>query len=94
MRTATCLATVTLALLLPSLALGQTASFDDAVCSNDVRNNFTISDDDLARLNDDGFTILEQHATTFGHAYEQIFAGDLPVYVTADSILYALHPLV
>jgi hypothetical protein len=47
---------------------------------------------ELGQLEAEGFVISEKHAHgTFFHAYETIYREDLPVFVSADSILDAIH---
>ena len=39
-----------------------------------------------------GFTISErQRFPSFVYGYQSIYSADLPVYISADSILYAVH---
>ncbi len=48
--------------------------------------------DELAGLERDGFVISERKAyPSFFAAYRDVYSADLPVYVTADSILHAVH---
>jgi len=48
--------------------------------------------DELDKLGKNGFVISEKkHFPTFAYGYESIYALDLPVYVSADSILHAVH---
>ena len=48
--------------------------------------------DELQKLATNGFVISEKkHFPTFVYGYESIYALDLPLYVSADSILYAVH---
>ncbi|WP_437479725.1 DUF3160 domain-containing protein [Sorangium sp. So ce1014] len=48
--------------------------------------------DELAKLSANGFVISEKKSfPTFVYGYESIYALDLPLYVSADSILYAVH---
>lgn len=47
---------------------------------------------ELAALGQNGFVISErQRFPTFTYGYESIYAQDLPLFVSADSILYAVH---
>ena len=75
------------------LALTTTASAQDApVCMDDIESALTLSDDARAHLDDHDFAILSSNpVSNFTHAYELIYQRDLPVYVTADAILYAMH---
>jgi hypothetical protein len=51
-----------------------------------------LSEEGLETLGKNGFVIAkESRAPTFFNAYESIYKADLPVYVTADSILDAIH---
>jgi hypothetical protein len=53
---------------------------------------FALSDEGLLRLSENGFVIpKEAGAPTFFNAYDSIYQSDLPVYITADSILEAIH---
>lgn len=48
--------------------------------------------DELAKLGKNGFVISEKkHFPTFVYGYESVYAQDLPLYVSADSIMYAVH---
>lgn len=43
-------------------------------------------------LKQNGFVVLDHAAyRTFEVAYEELYMGDLPVFITSDSLLYALH---
>lgn len=47
---------------------------------------------EVAALNQDGFAIVDVgRRMSMGSAYYTIYAGDLPVLVTTDSILHAMH---
>ncbi|MRG93174.1 DUF3160 domain-containing protein [Polyangium spumosum] len=48
--------------------------------------------DEMQKLQKNGFVISEKKRfPTFVYGYESIYALDLPLYVSADSILYAVH---
>ena len=48
--------------------------------------------DELDVLGANGFVISDKKRfPTFGYGYASIYAQDLPVYISADSILYAVH---
>lgn len=48
--------------------------------------------DELAGLSSHGFVITERQSfPSFVYGYESIYAQDLPLYISADSILHALH---
>jgi hypothetical protein len=51
-----------------------------------------LNDQELAAYKKNGFVISQrQKYANFFYGYQTIYAADLPVYVSADSILYALH---
>ncbi len=53
---------------------------------------FALDDDELAALQTHGFVITDrQRLGHFVAGYERIYNADLPVYITADSLLHALH---
>ncbi|WP_437731630.1 DUF3160 domain-containing protein [Sorangium sp. So ce1335] len=55
-------------------------------------SSLALDDDELAKLSKNGFVISEKKSfPTFVYGYESIYALDLPLYVSADSILYAVH---
>ncbi|WP_437776675.1 DUF3160 domain-containing protein [Sorangium sp. So ce1097] len=55
-------------------------------------SSLRLDDDELAKLSKNGFVISEKKRfPTFVYGYESIYALDLPLYVSADSILYAVH---
>lgn len=55
-------------------------------------SNLGLSDGELSELGARGFVIAtRQQFPTFTYGYASIYADDLPLYVSADSILYALH---
>lgn len=53
---------------------------------------FALNDPERAALDANGFVISAEKAfPTFLYGYESIYALDLPVYVTADAVLHAVH---
>ncbi|WP_437894598.1 DUF3160 domain-containing protein [Sorangium sp. So ce124] len=55
-------------------------------------STLALDQDELAKLSANGFVISEKKAfPTFTYGYASIYALDLPLYVSADSILYAVH---
>jgi hypothetical protein len=55
-------------------------------------SSLKLLDDELAALQARGFTISQKHPfPTFALGYQTIYSADLPVYVSADSILEAIH---
>ncbi|WP_437661341.1 DUF3160 domain-containing protein [Sorangium sp. So ce1182] len=54
--------------------------------------SLALDEDELAKLAENGFVISSKKSfPTFVYGYESIYALDLPLYVSADSILYAVH---
>jgi Protein of unknown function (DUF3160) len=51
-----------------------------------------LTDDELAHLGTNGFVISERSAfPTFVRGYAAVYSADLPVYISADAILEAVH---
>ncbi|XYI02414.1 DUF3160 domain-containing protein [Sorangium sp. So ce1128] len=51
-----------------------------------------LDEDELAKLSENGFVISSRKSfPTFVYGYDSIYGLDLPLYVSADSILYAVH---
>ena len=51
-----------------------------------------LDQDEMDKLGKAGFVISEKkHFPTFAYGYQSLYALDLPVYVSADSILHAVH---
>jgi hypothetical protein len=53
---------------------------------------FTLTPSQLSKLGANGFVIAKnQIVPGFAYGYKSIYAADLPVYVSADSVLFAVH---
>jgi hypothetical protein len=51
-----------------------------------------LAGDELAKLSSNGFVLSEQHRyPSFVYGYASIYLSDLPVYISADSILFGVH---
>jgi hypothetical protein len=51
-----------------------------------------LTEPELEQLGQNGFVISRDHEfPTFAYGYETIYGADLPVYISADSVLEALH---
>jgi len=86
-----------------SLLIGLTAFAQDWNRGHDIerlgaanldliqRSPTPLDAEQLARLADAGFVITDDAYITFAQAYDQIYVNDLPVYISADALLYALH---
>lgn len=56
------------------------------------RYDFRLNDAELAKFKENGFVVSERMgADSFAEMYYRIYIRDLPVYVSADSILHAWH---
>lgn len=68
--------------------------FDPADCQHLdlVRKRLVVSAGEMDMFRRQGFVVLGQpQQDTFATAYYQVYAGDLPVMITSDSILHAVH---
>ncbi len=55
-------------------------------------HDFRLSEDEMARFRTNGFVVSERLGSySFADVYYKIFADDLPVFITTDSILHAWH---
>jgi hypothetical protein len=69
-------------------------SFDPTKLShyNYIVSVLPFSEDALTKLKKNGFTTISKHPMeSFGTAYYHIYTNDLPLFITTDSILHALH---
>ena len=59
---------------------------------NDIKQKLELTEDEIALYKSNGFVSVDQvREHTFASAYYQIWAQELPLLVTSDSILNALH---
>lgn len=57
-----------------------------------IQTELPLSEEQLSLLANNGFVVLDdQLHRTFEAAYSSLYAADLPVLITSDSLLYALH---
>jgi len=54
-------------------------------------SSLALSSDELATLGAQGFVISSRMTPTFTYGYATIYMQDLPLYVSADSLLFAVH---
>jgi hypothetical protein len=68
-------------------------SFDPLQCPYAERVRAALRPDETAwnMFGQQGFAVLPDAENTFGDAYYRIYSRDLPVLVTSDSILHAVH---
>jgi hypothetical protein len=71
----------------PTYDLAQVAGLDKIQATS-----LRLSDAGLHQLGMRGFTLSDDHTfPTFVYGYSRLYLEDLPLYVSADSILYAIH---
>ncbi len=69
-----------------ALNLSQVAYLDS------INKIYKLTGDELALLREHGFVVSERLAkASFGQAYLEIYKNDLPVFVSTDALLHALH---
>ncbi len=55
-------------------------------------HDFRLNDEEMARFRTNGFVVSERLGSySFADVYYKIFADDLPVFITTDSVLHAWH---
>ncbi len=54
-------------------------------------SSFALSEPEITKLGADGFVLTGHHFPSFVYGYSTIYMEDLPVFVSADSILFAMH---
>ncbi|MFQ5568516.1 MAG: DUF3160 domain-containing protein [Rhodothermales bacterium] len=66
--------------------------FDDAVYSDSIDLKYSLTSYERALLDRHGFMVTERLApNSFGDAFMDIYKKDLPVFVSTDAMLHALH---
>ncbi len=76
----------------PTPLLQRRAAVTHPAWLDSVRNRFLLTADELSLLGENGFVVTErvkQHS--FGEALIDIWQKDLPVFVSSDAILHAVH---
>ncbi len=67
-------------------------NFFDALYADSVIQKYNLTDHEIFLLNKNSFMVSDRlDYYTFIHAYWDIYIKDLPVYISADAILHALH---
>jgi hypothetical protein len=65
---------------------------DEARYASKVKQTFNLTTDEMALLKNNGFVVSDRLAfEDFSNAYAYIYWKDLPVLITTDSILHAIH---
>ena len=73
-------------------ASGIHQDYSSAVYFDKIDAKYNLTDYEKSLLQNNGFVISERlKANSFGGAFLDIFQQDLPVYISTDAILYALH---
>jgi len=68
------------------------ARFDDALYSDSIRGEYALTDYERSLVDRHGFMVTERLApNSFGDAFTDIYKRDMPVFVSTDAILHALH---
>ena len=71
---------------------GTATDFAAAGFADSVRDHFGITDFEALLLDRHGFVVSERvRPTSFGAAFLDIYTADLPLFVSSDAILHALH---
>ncbi|MCO5251909.1 MAG: DUF3160 domain-containing protein [Candidatus Kapabacteria bacterium] len=66
--------------------------FMNADYSKEIDSIFTLTDYEKALISKHGFMVTERlNFPTFIHAFWDVFIKDMPIYISADAMLHALH---
>jgi hypothetical protein len=69
-----------------------TTDFLSSDYANDIKSKFSLTDYEISLINKHGFMVSERlNYYTFIHAFWDIYQKDMPVYISTDAILHALH---
>lgn len=75
-----------------SFANEAVASFDEALYADSVESHYHLTPYERSLLARHGFMVTERvRPESFGQAYTDVWHYDLPVFVSTDAILHALH---
>ncbi|MEX0845063.1 MAG: DUF3160 domain-containing protein [Balneolaceae bacterium] len=68
------------------------AEFDNALYSDSVYKYYQFNNEEIGLLEDNGFMVSDRiRYKSFGEAFFTIYKRDLPVYISSDAILHAIH---
>ncbi|GAB9476623.1 hypothetical protein Gpo141_00013685, partial [Globisporangium polare] len=71
---------------------GTKRGYDDYHGTKERRYNFQLNENEAQRLTQHGVVVSQRMAVeSFAEVYYRLYSDDMPVYVTADSILHAWH---
>ncbi|MFC2085692.1 DUF3160 domain-containing protein [Bacteroidota bacterium] len=66
--------------------------FAGSAFATDIQTIFELTPDEIVLIQRHGFVVSERMSyESFGHALYDVFVNDMPVYVSSDAILQALH---
>ncbi|MFC1718992.1 DUF3160 domain-containing protein [Candidatus Poribacteria bacterium] len=86
-------ATITI-ILLTSQTTALSYDVTDALYFEEVAANYKLTDSEIRILKDQGFVVItdpKRKFQSFGAVFMDVFKRDLPVFVTTDAILHAVH---
>jgi len=66
----------------------------DALYFKEVASNYQLTEAEINCLRNQGFVVItdeNRKFTSFGHVFMDVFKRDLPVFITTDAILHAVH---
>lgn len=75
-----------------SFAEGAATIFSASLYSDSIRSKYKLTDHEKSLIEKHGFMVTERlRCASFGKAFGEIFHNDLPVFVSTDAILHAIH---
>jgi len=73
-------------------AAGATTNFDNALYADSIRIKYGLTENETNLIDHNGFMVSERlKCPSFGGALQGIYNNDLPVFISADAILHAIH---
>jgi hypothetical protein len=67
-------------------------NFADAIYSDSIRIKYDLTDYEKSLIQTNGFIVTERlKSSSFGNAFLDIYQKDLPLFISTDAILHALH---
>jgi hypothetical protein len=68
------------------------SEWDSALFKDSIASKYNLTDHEITLLRNHGFMVSERLTSeSFGNAFLEIFHNDLPVFISTDAILHALH---
>ncbi len=77
----------------PSPAKAASLTYDTlaAALLDQITTTLALTDGDRAKLAENGFVVLGRHEATPSTVFHQVYKAHLPLLITSDSLLHALH---